>query len=387
MSKQRTIPHQNIAGQHAAMKDEIIKAVGGVIDGGMFIAGEEVAEFERRFAELIGVRFALGVNSGTDALVMALRVLGIGPGDEVITAPNSFVSSASCIALLGAKPVFIDVGEDYNLDPSLIEQAITSRTRAILPIHLTGRPADMERIMAIANERNLHVIEDCAQAVCAEFKEQRVGSFGTFGCFSLHPLKTLNACGDGGIITTNDPDLYAELKYLRNCGLWTRDECVIWGYNSRLDTMQAAILLCKLRYVEQWTEGRQANARFYQKHLSGLPQIQVPKDKPGEQGVYHTFVIQADQRDELQRYLGERGIGTLIHYPIPIHMQKAAEDLGHRAGSFPVTERQASRILSLPVYPELTTEDLEYIVSNLREFYKTGQADAGSVLISTPTIC
>jgi len=386
MSNQRIIPHQNVAGQHAAMKDEILEAVSGVIDGGMFISGKEVAEFERRFAKLIGVRYAVGVNSGTDALVLALRVLGIGPGDEVITAPNSFVASASCIALLGATPVFVDVDENYNIDANLIEQAITSRTKAILPIHLTGRPADMTKIMAIAGERNLHVIEDCAQAVCAEIDGKRVGAFGTFGCFSLHPLKTLNACGDAGIMTTDNPELNAELRWLRSCGLQTRDECVTWGYNSRLDTMQAAILMVKLKYVEQWTKGRQANARFYQEHLSGLPQVQVPQDKPGEQGVYHTFVIQVDRREELQQYLGERGIGTLIHYPIPIHMQKAAEDLGYRVGSFPVTEHQASRILSLPVYPELTTQDLEYIVSNLKEFYKTGQADAGSVLIFTPTI-
>jgi len=229
----------------------------------------------------------------------------------------------------------------------------------------------MELIMAIAEKHGLQVVEDCAQAVFAEYKEQRIGSFGAVNCFSLHPLKTLNACGDAGIMTTNDPDVYAKLRWLRNGGLLTRDECVDWGFNSRLDTMQAAILLVKLRYVEQWTEQRQANARYYQEHLRDVPQIQVPQDKPGERGVYHTFVIQADHRDELREYMNEQGVGTLIHYPNPIHLQQVAEDLGYEAGSFPVTERQASRILSLPVYPELTTDDLDYIVSNLKEFYKT----------------
>jgi len=363
------IPYVNLAAQHAPIKDKLLAAIGNVIDHGQFILGDEVAEFERRFAKLCGVRYAVGVNSGTDALILALRTLGIGPGDEVITVPNSFVASASCIALVGARTVFTDVREDYNVDPALIEQAITSCTRAILPVHLTGRPADMDPIMEVAQAHGLHVIEDCAQAIYAEYKGRRVGSFGVAGCFSLHPLKTLNACGDGGMLTTNDVELYEKFKVLRNIGLQTRNDCVVWSHNSRLDTLQAAILLVKLGYLEEWTEKRRANARFYQQRLAELEQVQVPENKPHERSVYHVFVIQADDRDELKAYLADRGIGTAIHYPIPLHLQKAALGLGYQAGSFPVTEQQARRILSLPIYPELEIHELEYVVNCLYNFY------------------
>jgi len=363
------IPFVDLPAQHDPIREKILAAVSGVMDHGQFILGVEVAEFERRFAELCGSTYAVGVNSGTDALILALKALGIGEGDEVITVPNSFVGSASCIALLGARPVFVDVGEDYNMDPALLEQAITSRTKAVLPVHLTGRPADMDPIMAIAESHGLHVIEDCAQAVCAEYKGKRVGTFGTVGCFSLHPLKTLNACGDGGVLTTDDEELYQRFKLLRNAGLKDRDFCLEWGVNSRLDTIQAAILLVKMNYTDEWTEKRRSNASFYQEVLTNLPNIQVPQDAPYEHPVYHTFVIQADHRDALRAHLTNSGIETVIHYPIPIHLQKAAEYLGYGLGSFPVTERQAERILSLPVYPEIKIEQLEYIVSSVHSFY------------------
>ena len=359
----------DISGQHKAIKAELLEALERVLDHGVFILGEEVAEFEKQFAQLCGVRYAVGVNSGTDALVLALRALGIGPGDDVITVPNSFVASASCIALVGAKPVFVDVREDYNMDPAQIERAITPETKAILPVHLTGRPADMDPIMEVARAHDLHLIEDCAQAVFAEYKGQRVGSFGAIGCFSLHPLKTLNACGDGGVLTTNYPALYEQLKILRNIGLQTRDDCVVWSGNSRLDTMQAAILLVKLKYVSDWTEKRRANAAYYREALGGASSIQVPIDRSYEKAVYHTFVIQADRRDELKQYLAECAVDTAIHYPIPIHLHKAAKHLSYRKGSFPVAERQAERILSLPVYPELTSDQLNYIAKTVRKFY------------------
>ena len=364
------IPYVNIAAQHAPVKAELSRAVAGVIDHGMFILGPEVDEFEKRFAELCGVRYAVGVNSGTDALILALRALGIGPGDEVITVPNSFVASTSCIMLVGARPVLVDVREDYNMDPAQLEQAVTSKTKAILPVHLTGRPADMDPILEVARTHGLHVVEDCAQAVLAEYRGQRVGSFGTIGCFSLHPLKTLNACGDGGVLTTNDEGLDEQLKILRNIGLRTRDGCVIWSGNSRLDTLQAAIVLVKMKYLDAWTEKRRANAAFYQRALAGVPGLQVPNDRSFEKAVYHTFVIQAERRDELKQHLADNGVGTAIHYPVPIHLHKAAEGLGYGPGSFPVTERQAKRILSLPVYPELRTEELEYVVQTIRKFYE-----------------
>jgi len=365
------IPYVNLAAQHRAIKNDILTAVGKVLDHGQFILGEELGQFEQRFAELCGVRYAVGVNSGTDALILALRALGIGPGDEVITVPNSFVASASCIALVGARPVFVDVHDDYNMDPALLERAITPKTKAILPVHLTGRPADMGQICEIARTHGLHVVEDCAQAVLAEYRGRRVGSLGTMGCFSLHPLKTLNACGDGGVVTTNDERLNQGLRIFRNIGLSNRDECVAWSHNSRLDTLQAAILLVKMDYLEAWTEKRRANARFYQEALAGVGGVRVPMDKPYERAVYHTFVIQADRRDALRAFLASNGIGTAIHYPIAIHLQQAAAEFSYERGSFPVAETQVSRILSLPVYPELETGQLEYVASCIQAFYRT----------------
>jgi dTDP-4-amino-4,6-dideoxygalactose transaminase len=364
------VPYVNLSAQHAAIKPEILAAVGHVIDSGQFILGDDVAEFECRFADLCGVRYAVGVNSGTDALMLALRAVGVGPGDEVITAPNSFVATASSITLLGARPVFVDVGEDYNISPELIRDAITSRTRVVLPVHLTGRPAEMNPILEIAHHHHLQVIEDCAQAVIAEYHGRRVGSLGTIGCFSFHPLKTLNACGDGGMLTTNDADLAARFRIMRNIGLKSRDNCVVWSGNSRLDTMQAAILSLKLSYLEGWTAKRRANAEFYRSRLSAMPQIQFPPSQPHLLSVYHTFVIQADNRDDLRRYLAGKGIGTAIHYPVPIHLHEAAAHLGYKRGSFPVAERQAQRILSLPVYPELNEMQLQYVADCIRTFYE-----------------
>jgi len=364
------IPYINLKSQHAALKSELLSAVGEVLDDGNFILGEQVAEFERQFAQMCGVRYAIGVNSGTDALIFALKVLGIGSGDEVITAPNSFVASASCIRVLGAKPVFVDVGDDYNIDPSLIAAAITPKTKAIIPVHLTGRPCNMEPILTLAKEKGIAVVEDAAQAVLAEYQGRRVGSFGKIGCFSLHALKNLNACGDGGVLVTDDGDLHNQLKIMRNIGLRTRDDCVLWSHNSRLDTLQAAILLVKLRYLQEWTQQRRQNARYYQTQLADIPQIQIPPEREYEKCVYHTFVIQAQRRDELRQFLSDRGIGTAIHYPVPIHLSTIGKELGYPQGSFPITEMQAQRILSLPVYQGLTTEELHQVCENIKLFYR-----------------
>lgn len=363
------IPYVNIAGQHAAMKAELLEAVGQVMDQGQFVLGQEVARFERRMAALCGTRFAVAVHSGTDAMILALRALGIGPGDEVITAPNSFIASASCIVMAGARPVFVDVREDSNLDPAKLEAAITPRTKAILPVHLNGRPADMGPITAIASARGLAVVEDCAEAILATYRGRRVGSFGV-GCFSLHPLKTLNACGDGGVLTTNDEQLAERFAALRNLGLRTRDECVLWSGHSRLDTLQAAILLVKLKYLDAWTRRRREHAAFYRRALAGVPGVEAPDERPEEWAVYHRFVIQAERRDGLKQSLAEQGVETAIHYPIPIHLQPAAADLGYGPGSFPVTERQAGRILSLPVYPELGQGERAQVVQAIQAFYQ-----------------
>ena len=364
------IPYINLAEQHKAIKSELLAAVDAVFSSGQFILGEQVAEFERCFAQLCKVKYALGVGSGTDALILALKALGIGPGDEVITVANSFVSTVSCIVCIGARPVFVDVRDDYNINPSLIQEAVTPRTRAILPVHLTGRPADMLPITDIAQSHGLLVVEDCAQAVSAEYRGRKVGSFGEIGCFSLHPLKNLNACGDGGVLTTDDEQLYNTLRILRDNGLYSRDKCVAWSGNSRLDALQSALLLVKLRYLEEWTEKRRENARFYQQHLADLPQVRFPIDGPYEKSVYHTFVIQADQRDDLASFLRERGVDTRIHYPVPIHLQPVAKKLVYKQDSLPVTERQARSVLSLPVYPELGPEQLDYIVNCIHDFCK-----------------
>jgi dTDP-4-amino-4,6-dideoxygalactose transaminase len=367
----KRIPYVDVARQHAGLREELHAALDRVLDHGHFILGEEVEEFERQFTKIAGTEFAVGVNSGTDALILCLRAFNIGPGDEVITAPNSFVASAGCVALVGAKPVFVDVREDYNLDPSLLEKAITPRTKAIIPVHLTGRPADMDPILDIARRHRLRVIEDAAQAVTAEYKGRRVGSFGDAGCFSLHPLKTLNACGDGGVVATNNRELVEKVQLMRNLGLKTRENAVLWSSNSRLDTLQAALLLVKLKHLDEWTEKRRANARFYRDKFKGLAQVQTPVDAPHERSVYHTFVIQADRRDELKQHLTDQGIGTAVHYAIPIHLQEAAAGLGYRRGAFPVAERQAARILSIPVYPELRREDLELVAETIASFYRS----------------
>ena len=367
------IPYVDIAGQVAPLREELLEAVGAVLDSGAFILGEEVAEFERRFAALCKTRFAVGLNSGTDALILALRALGIGAGDEVITAPNSFVASASAIALVGARPVFADVGEDYNLDPPEVERAITPRTKAILPVHLTGNPANMSALCAIAERHGLAIVEDAAQAILAEHRGRMVGSFGAFGCFSLHPLKTLNACGDAGMIVCDDAARDELLRVLRNIGLRSRDDCVEWSGNSRLDTVQAAMLLVKLRYVEEWTRKRRENARKYRAALAGCRGVKVPVERTGDRAVYHTFVILAEARDELRAYLDVLGIGTQVHYPTPIHLTKAARHLGYARGDFPKTEYQAARILSLPVHHLLGDEQIAYVCDAIRAFYARGQ--------------
>lgn len=365
-----TIPYVDIAAQHAPIKDELLAVVSEVLDSGQFIMGEQVSEFEQRFADLCEVKYAVGVNSGTDALVLGLRALGIGPDHEVITVPNSYVSSTGCIRLVGAKAILVDVGDDYNIDSGKIATALSPRTKAILPVHLTGRPCEMDKLLCIAQQHGLFIIEDCAQAVLAEYKGRRVGSFGTIGCFSLHPLKTLNACGDGGMVTTNDQDVYERLKIMRNNGLRTRDDCVMWSQNSRLDNMQAAMLLVKMKYLNHWTRRRRENAQCYRQRLQSIAQIRLPaEEKDYEKAVYHTFVVQAARRDDLRACLSSHAIGSAVHYPVPIHLTEAGQELGYPLGSFPVTEAQAGSIVSLPVYPELSEEQLDRICEEIKAFY------------------
>lgn len=361
------VPYINLGLQHKDIKGEILESISQLLDSGQFILGEELSRFEASFAKIAGTKYALGVANGTDSLFLTMRALGIGQGDEVITAPNSFLASASSVALIGATPVFADVRDNFNLDPEKVERAITSKTKAIIVVHLTGRPADMDELMAVAYKHNIPVIEDAAQAVGATYKDQPVGSFGIAGSFSLHPLKNLSACGDGGVITTNDEALYKKLIVARNHGLKNRDECEFWSYNSRLDTLQAAVLNVKLKKLDQWNERRRAIASKYNDAFSALDMI-LPVDAAGMRSVYHTYIIQYRHRDELKAYLAEKGIDTKIHYPLPIHYQEAASELGYKKGNFPVTERQSETILSLPVYPELTDDQVAYIADCVIEF-------------------
>ncbi|HRH37505.1 MAG TPA: DegT/DnrJ/EryC1/StrS family aminotransferase [Flavobacteriales bacterium] len=366
---QLKVPYVQLGAQHADIKGAILDRISALLDSGEFILGSEVAAFEKSFAELCGTKYALGVANGTDALFLSMMSLGIGAGDEVITAPNSYLASASSIALAGARPVFADVLDDFNLDPAAVRKAVTPRTKAIIAVHLTGRPARMKELLAIAAEHKLHVLEDCAQAIGATLNGQHVGSFGIAGCFSLHPLKNLAAAGDGGVITTSDDALYARLLKARNHGLRDRDNCEFFSYNSRLDNLQAAILNIKLSKLAGWTERRRAIAATYQERLAGVGDLIVPKDQGGEWAVYHTFIIQTAQRDALKQYLMDHGIDTKVHYPVPIHLQQAAAYLGCKRGDFPVTERQCTSILSLPVFAELNDEQVGHVADTIVAFF------------------
>jgi dTDP-4-amino-4,6-dideoxygalactose transaminase len=364
------VPYIDLPGQFEVLREEIMTAVERVFSRGDYVMGLEVEEFEKRFAALCGTPYAIGVGNGTDALVLVLKALGIGVGDEVITVPNSWISSVSCIALQGARPVFVDVGGDMNIDSSLIEAAITPRTKAIIPVHLTGRCADMDAILDLASRYDLHVIEDAAQAVGAQYKGRVSGSMGTVGCFSLHPLKNLNAMGDAGVIVTKDEQMAETLALLRNHGLRTRDDVCMWGLNSRLDTVQAAVLNCRMTILDEVTEQRRCNAERYRTGLAGVAEwVLCPSDQKYERAVYHVFVIQCDRRDELQRFLADRKIEAPVHYPTPIHLKAVCSELDYKKGDFPETERQAQRILSLPVHHGLSDKQIDYVVDSITTFY------------------
>jgi len=338
---------------------------------GQFTLGQPVAEFEAKFAGLCKTKYAVGLNSGTDALFLALKALNIGSGDEVITVPNSFFATAAVIAIAEAKPVFVDVNNEYNIDAELIERSITHRTKAILPVHLTGNPADMPRIMNIARQHNLHVIEDAAQAVSATIDGQPTGSFGIAGGFSFHPLKNLNVWGDGGITTTNSKELSDKLRLLRNHGLKNRDEVEVFAYNSRLDTLQAIVANQLLNALDAITDTRIKNAKTYDDGLSDLTDyIILPPRKSNVKQVYHTYVIQARERNKLGAYLAEKGIESKVHYPVPLHLQPASRYLGYQEGDFPVCEAQAKSILTLPVHQHLTDDQVTYVIDNIRKFYQ-----------------
>jgi dTDP-4-amino-4,6-dideoxygalactose transaminase len=335
-----------------------------------FIMGQEVEKFESNFAKLCQTSYALGVNSGTDAIFLALKALDIGSGDEVITVPNSFVASAGAIVAAGAIPVFVDVGPDYNIDVDLITSAINKRTKAILPVHLTGNPAEMLKIMEVARENNLYVIEDAAQAVSATIKGQPVGSFGDVGCFSLHPLKNLNVCGDGGVITTNSEEIFTRIRLLRNHGLKNRDEIEYFGYNSRLDTIQAQVANYVMGDLGRIIQKRQKNALIYNTELKHLDDFVIlPPQREGVMQVYHTYVILVKKRKALIDYLNKHGVETKVHYPVPIHLQVPCRKLGYKKNDYPVCEKQVESILSLPIHQHLTDDQIYYVTDLIKGFY------------------
>ena len=362
--------------QYMKLRKEIIAKFDEISKQGAYVLSEELEEFEKNFAEYCGTRYAVGVGNGSDALYMSLLSLGIGHGDEVITAPNSFIATAWVIARTGARIVFVDVGEDMNIDPKLIESAISEHTKAIIPVHLTGRVADMNTIQTIADKYNLFVIEDAAQAVGAKYKGKRAGSFGICAGFSLHPLKNLHVHGDGGAITTNDHNLFEKLLKYRNHGLKNRDECEFWGINSRLDSIQAGIAKIKLRYLDDWNGRFRQIAHMYTEGLDDY--VKVPKTRNYEEPTYHRYMIRYSDRDDLQRFLDDNGIETKVNYPIPLHLQPAAINLGYKKGDFPVTEKMAETILSLPIYPELYDDQVYYVIDKIRQFFK-GKAIPGNI--------
>lgn len=370
MSKTDHIPYTDLARQHRRQIPGLVAAFRRILSTGKFVLSESVEKFEVEFARLCGARFAVGVNSGTDALVLALRALGIGSGDEVITAPNSYLASASAIALAGAKVRFVDVRWDMNMDPKRLLQAVTTKTKAVIPVHLTGRPAAMQEILKIARRKNLKVVEDAAQAAGARYRGRPVGSWGDIGCFSFHPLKNLNACGDGGAIVTSRPAWAQKIKILRNHGHPHRDDCLEFSLNSRLDSLQAAILRKKMQSLPIVTRIRRRNAQLYRSLLGECPQVICPVDAQGEFSVYHTFVIQCENRNGLQKHLAGRGIGTAVHYPVPIHLMHVGKKLGFRRGMFPVTEALAGRILSLPVHQDLSPGKIHRVAKEILDFYR-----------------
>jgi len=367
--------NHNYLRQQFADHDEILAKIREVVIRGDFTLGAEVDALEAAFAALCGTRYAVGVGSGTDALFLSLKALGVGDGDEVITTPYTFYATIGAIVTAGAKPVFVDAGEDYNIDPAQIESRISPRTKAIMPVHWSGNPCDMDRIETIATKHGLAVISDACHAIKATYKGRQAGALGALACFSFHPLKNLNVWGDGGIIATSSESLSDRLRLLRNHGLAGRDECQIFAYNSRLDTIQAVVARHMLGKIEHITASRVSNAAYYDRQLRAIPQITVPERKQSVYQVYHLYMVLCEQRDHLQAHLVSHGVDAKVHYPVPMHLQPAAAFLGHRPGDFPMAERIACSALSLPVHEFITRDQQDHVVQLIQAFYGRNHAN------------
>jgi dTDP-4-amino-4,6-dideoxygalactose transaminase len=356
--------------QYQEIKEEIDKAIERVLQEAVFIGGQEIEQFEKEAAGYSGCSFGIGVNSGTDALFLSLKALGIDRGDEVITTPFTFIATAEVIANLGAKPVFVDIDpKTFNIDASKIEGKITEKTKAIMPVHLFGLMADMKKIMEIAEKHNLKVVEDAAQAIGAEFEGKKSGSFGETGCFSFFPSKNLGCLGDGGMIVTNNDNLADNIRLLKNHGSSKNEKYLnqTLGVNSRLDSLQAAVLRVKLHHLDFWSEKRAENAEIYNQELGGI--VKTPFAAESRKHIYNQYTIRTERRDELRDYLKEKGIPSMIYYPLGLHLQPAFAYLGHKEGDFPETEKASREVLSLPIYPELSKQEIKQVASAIKEFY------------------
>ncbi|MGB9910962.1 MAG: DegT/DnrJ/EryC1/StrS family aminotransferase [Candidatus Hydrothermia bacterium] len=363
------VPIIDLVRQHKNIEEELVEAFKRVLNSGQFILGSELEAFEKQAAEYLGVKYALGVGNGTDALTIALHAIDVGPGDEVITTPFTFFATAETIAMRGAKPVFVDIEDStLNIDVNKIEEKITAKTKAILPVHIFGQGAKIERILEISKKYHLKVIEDTAQGFGAKRNGKYLGSFGDLGTFSFFPTKNLSCLGDGGLITTNDENLANKIKMLRVHGSSKKYYHEFLGYNSRLDALQAAFLSVKLKYIDMWNERRRQIASLYNKELS--PFVKVPYVDDGNEHIYHQYTIRTEKRDNLMEFLNKKNINTQVHYPIPLHLQPALSFLGYKEGDLPVAERAAKEVLSLPIFPEMTDSEVEYVIESVKEFFR-----------------
>uniref|UniRef100_C6E402 Glutamine--scyllo-inositol transaminase n=1 Tax=Geobacter sp. (strain M21) TaxID=443144 RepID=C6E402_GEOSM len=364
------VPFLNLKAQYDSIAHEVEQSIREVLSTCAFSGGPYVQKFEEEFASFCGCKWAVGVGSGTDALWLALLGLGVQPGNEVITVPNSFIATAEAISLCGAQPVFIDVGEEsFTMNPALLEQAISPRTRAIIPVHLYGQTADMDAILAIADRHGIPVVEDACQAHGAEYKGRSAGSMGVAGCFSFYPGKNLGAYGEAGCVVTKDEELAKKLRMLRDHGQSQKYYHQLVGINGRMDGIQGAVLSAKLKYLDSWNAFRRTHASFYQEALAEVRALKIPKEMPYAKHVYHVFAVRSPDREGLKQVLNASGVECGVHYPVPIHLQQAYAGRGEGEGSFPVAERVAKELLSLPMFPELTAGQVSYICDQIKRFH------------------
>jgi dTDP-4-amino-4,6-dideoxygalactose transaminase len=366
------VPYLDLAAQLRPIRAEIDAAIARTLDNNTFCLGPDVAQFEKDFAQFCGAQHCLAMNSGTSALHIALRLLDVGPGDEVITTPFTFIATSWAISYVGAKPVYVDIEDaTFNLDPKLVERAITPRTKAILPVHLYGQPCDLDALLAICRKHRLPLVEDACQSHGAKYNGTPVGTFGAIPCFSFYPAKNLGACGEGGALVTNDPALAARAKSLREHGSTQRYHHDEVGYNYRMEGMQGAVLGVKLKHLATWQEGRRRVAKRYSELLAETP-LRLPREAAGTESAWHLYTVRHPRRDELKKYLEENGVGSAVHYPVPLHLQKVYAPLGHKAGDFPVTEKAASEVLSLPMFAELTDAQIKRVAEVVKGFFHKG---------------